>query len=248
MANRNEMINFCEEYLKVSDFSDDCKNGLQVEGVTEVNKIVTGVTFSQKLLEKAVEKQADMIMVHHGLFNKAMGEPVQIKGFVRNRLKMLLENNINLAGFHLPLDAHPEIGNNISLARLFELNDLEAFDIGFMGYLPEETDFDKFNRQVKEKLNTDTYAIPAGSSKCRRVAVCSGGASPRFLSAAEQGADTYISGDVRENVVREIEETGINFINAGHYNTEKMGIYNLGELIKKKFGVETEFVDIPCDI
>lgn len=248
MANRNEIINFCEEYLKVSDFSDGCKNGLQVEGKTEVNKIVTGVSFSQKLIEAALEKGADMIMVHHGLFTGHMGEPVQVKGFVRERLKMLLSSDINLAGFHLPLDAHPEIGNNISLARLFELSDLEGFDIGFIGYLPEETDFDRFNQQVRDRLSADTYAIPAGPSKCRRVAVCSGGASPRFSLAAEAGADTYISGDIRESEVRAIEETGINFINAWHYNTEKRGIYNLGEMLKEEFDIEAEFVDIPCDI
>lgn len=248
MPNRNKIIQFCEEYLKVSDFNDGCKNGLQVEGKKEITKIVTGVTFSQKLLEKAVEKQADMIMVHHGLFSGQLGDPVQIKGFTKERLKKLLQHDINLAGFHLPLDAHPEIGNNISLARLFGLSDLEGFDIGFIGTLPEEMDFEQLNEQVKSKLDTDTYTIPAGSEKCRRVAVCSGGASPRFLLAAEAGADTYISGDIRENAVREIEETGINFINAWHYNTEKLGVYNLGELLKEKFDIEVEFVDIPCDI
>jgi dinuclear metal center YbgI/SA1388 family protein len=248
MPNRKQIIQFCEEYLKVADFSDYCKNGLQVEGRPEVNKIITGVSFSKELVEKAIEKQADMILVHHGLFGNHLGEPVQIKGFMRGRLKLLLGNDINLAGFHLPLDAHPEIGNNISLARQFGLNDLEEFDIGFIGELPEETDFTELDRRVKEKLDTDTYTIQAGPAKCRRVAVCSGGASPRFQLAAEQGADTYISGDIRESEVRAMEETGINFINAGHYNTEKLGIYNLGELLKEKFNIEAEFIDIPCDV
>lgn len=248
MANRNNIIQFCEDYLKTVDFDDGCKNGLQVEGRKEVNKIVTGVTFSQKLLEKAIEKQADMILVHHGLFNDQIGQPAQIKGFVKERLKKLLENDINLAGFHLPLDAHPEIGNNISLVREFGLENLKEFDIGFIGTPKEGLEFQELVKRVEEKLRTDTYIIQAGPEQCRRVAVCSGGASPRFSLAAEMGADTYISGDVRENVVREIEETGINFINAWHYNTEKLGIYNLGELLKEKFGVEVEFVDIPCDV
>jgi dinuclear metal center YbgI/SA1388 family protein len=248
MSNRNKIIQFCEEYLKVADFKDYCKNGLQVEGKPEVNKIVTGVSFSVRLIEKALEKQADMILVHHGLFNNQLGEPAQIKGFMRSRLKLLLQNDINLAGFHLPLDAHPEIGNNISLARQFELSNLKEFNIGFIGELPEETDFTELDRRVKEKLNTDTYTIQAGPAKCRRLAVCSGGASPDFQLAAEQGADTYISGDIRESGVRAMEETGINFINAGHYNTEKSGIYNLGELLKEKFNIEAEFIDIPCDI
>ena len=248
MADRNNIIQFCEDYLKTADFEDGCKNGLQVEGKSEVNKIVTGVTFSQKLVEKAIEKQADMILVHHGLFNDQVGEPVQIKGYVRERLKKLLENNINLAGFHLPLDAHPEIGNNISLVREFGLEDLSKFEIGYIGEIKEGMEFDQLVQMVESKLDTNAYTIPAGPQESQRVAVLSGGSSPYFQAAAEQGADTFIGGDVRESVVRAIEETGINFINARHYNTEKLGIYNLGELLKEKFGVEAEFVDIPCDI
>lgn len=248
MPDRNKIIKFCEEYLKVADFSDGCVNGLQVEGKQEVGKIITGVTFSQKLLEQAVEKQADMIMVHHGLFGKHIGELPQIKGFIKGRLKNLLGNDINLAGFHLPLDAHPEIGNNISLAKKLGLRNLKEFDIGFIGELEEPVNFNDFSQTVKEKLNSNIYTINAGPEKAHKVGVVSGGASPEFKAAAEQGADTYISGDIRESEVRAIEETGINFINAGHYNTEKLGIYNLGELLKNKFNIEVEFIDIPCDV
>ncbi len=248
MSDRNKIIQFLEDYLKVVDFSDGCKNGLQVEGREEVERIVTGVTFSQKLLEKAIEKQADMIMVHHGLFGKQVGDPPQLKGFIKNRLKTLFQYDINLAGFHLPLDAHPKIGNNVSLAQEFGVKNLEEFDIGFIGELEEPMDFNNFSQKVKEKLKTDIYTINVGPDKVYKVGIISGDSSPNFKVAAEQGADTYISGDIRESEVRAIEETGINFINAGHYNTEKLGIYNLGELIKEKFNVEVEFVDIPCNI
>lgn len=232
----------------MDDFDDGCKNGLQVEGKEEVAKIITGVSFSKKLVEKAIEKGADMIMVHHGLFGNHLGTPPQIEGFMKDRLKMLLENNISLAGFHLPLDAHPEIGNNISLAKKFGLENIKEFDIGFIGELEEPINFSDFAQTVKKELDSNIYTINAGPEKTHKVGVISGGASPDFKAAAGQGADTYISGDIRESEVRAIEETGINFINAGHYNTEKLGIYNLGELIKEKFNIEVEFIDIPCDV
>ncbi len=249
MASRDGIIKFCEDYLRVSEFSDGCKNGLQVEGKEEVKKIVTGVSLSQELIEKALEKGADMIMVHHGLNNsRIMEEAVQIKGFTRRRLKALLTHDLNLAGFHLPLDAHPEIGNNISLAREFGLKNISSFDIGFIGSLEAPLKFQDFVSQVKEKLKTSVYTISAGPDHSHRVAIISGGASPRFESALEQGADTYISGDIREGDVRAMEESGINFINAWHYNTERLGVFNLGNLVAEKFGIEVEFVDIPCDV
>lgn len=249
MASRDKIIQFCEEYLKVNEFQDMCKNGLQVEGKEEVKKVITGVSLSQQLIEKALEKKADMIMVHHGLFNsKIMDEVVQIKGFTKNRLKLLLSNDINLVGFHLPLDVHPEIGNNISLAKKFGLINVKPFDLGFIGNLETAMNFQEFASLVARELDSKIYTLPAGPTDSYKIAIISGGACSSFEIAAEQGADTYITGDVREGEVRAIEETGINFINAWHYNTEKLGIYNLGNLVAEKFGVTVEFVDIPCDI
>lgn len=248
MENRDEIIKFCGEYLKVKDFQDFCINGLQVEGEKEVKKIVTGVSLSQKLIQEALKKEAQMIMVHHGVFGNQLGNPPQIKGYLKGRLELLLENNINLAGFHLPLDAHPEIGNNVILAKKFGLSDLKPFDIGFVGELENEMDFNEFVNIVNNKLETDSYVIPGGAKNVKKVGVISGGSSPDFLEALEMGADTFVSGEVKEFVVRAVEESGINFINAGHYNTEKDGIYNLGELIKKELGIEHEFIDIPCDV
>ncbi len=249
MANRDRIIQFCENYLSVSQFQDGCKNGLQVEGKEEVKKIVTGVSLSQQLINKALEREADMIMVHHGLNNSnLMEEEVQIKGFVKDRLKKILSHDLNLAGFHLPLDAHPEIGNNISLAKEFGLKNLSALDIGFVGELDKPMKFSEFASLVADRLKGEVYTIASGPERSHKVAVISGGASPMFGRAAEKGADTYITGDVREGVVRAIEETGINFINAWHYNTEKLGIYNLGNLVAREFDIEVEFVDVPCEI
>jgi dinuclear metal center YbgI/SA1388 family protein len=249
-----KIIKFSEEYLNTKNFQDYCHNGLQVEGAPEISKIITGVSFSQKLIEEAIKRKAQMIIVHHGIFKNNIPELPEIKGILKNRLKLLLENNINLVGFHLPLDAHPIIGNNISLINLLNLKKLKTLnspqygDIGFIGEYGQALDFKDFVDLVNKKLNTDSYYIPAGPKKVKKVGIISGGASPDFVFAAEQGVDTYICGDAREEIVRAVEETKINFINAGHYNTERLGVMNLGKLIQKKFKIAVEFVEVPNDI
>lgn len=248
MAELNKIVKFCEDYLKVDDFKDYCINGMQIEGSTEVGKIITGVSFSEILIKEAIAKNADMVIVHHGLFIEPIGSPPKISGYTRNRLKLLLQNDISLLGFHLPLDAHPVIGNNVSLCKLFDIKNAKPFDVGFYGELEEAIEFDKFTDMVSERLDSDLVTMSEGPTKVKNVGIISGGASPSFEKAAELGLDTFICGDIREGVVRGIEEVGINFINAGHYNTEKLGVQNLGELIAKEFKVDVEFIDIPCDI
>jgi dinuclear metal center YbgI/SA1388 family protein len=247
-ANRDAIVKFCEQYLKVEAFQDFCKNGLQVEGCDRVAQIVTGVSFSHRLIEAAIQRKAQMIIVHHGIFGNPFGNPPVIKGFIRNRLKLLLVHDISLCGFHLPLDAHPAIGNNISLCRLLGVAKTKPFGVGFIGELSKPVDFKTWLKTVEQKLGVHAYALAAGPAKSRRVAIISGGASPEFKMAAELGADTFLCGDIREEHVRSMEETGINFINAGHYNTEKLGIQNLGKLIAGKFKISVEYVDIPCSI
>lgn len=247
-VDRDKIIKFCEDYLQVTKFSDYCHNGLQVEGEQPISKIVTGVSLSQKLIKAAIDKKAQMIIVHHGFFKNSIGQPPIIKGYIKGRLKMALEHNINIAGFHLPLDAHPTIGNNISLCKLLGIKKVVPFDVGFIGELSSPINFADFFKNVDRKLNTNSYCLSAGPKKVKRIGVVSGGASPDFFQAIELGADTFLCGDVREDVVRAVEESGINFINAGHYNTEKLGIQNLGNLIAKKFKIKVEFVDIPCEI
>ncbi len=251
---RDKIIKFCEEYLEVGKFKDGCHNGLQVEGVEDVKKIVSGVTLSQKLIEKAIEKDAQMIMVHHGFFGKHFGDEPRIVRSIKGRLKMLLSQDINVAGFHLPLDAHGEIGNNASLLRLLGLEKKEVIsckhfgDVGFVGEFENDMDFKEFVKLVDEKLDTKSYAIQGGLLKVKRVGVIGGSAQDEYVTALELGADTYLTGDIKEHNVRAVEEDGINFINAGHYNTEKLGIQNLGDLVAEKFGVDVEFIDIPCEI
>ncbi|MDO8260471.1 MAG: Nif3-like dinuclear metal center hexameric protein [Candidatus Magasanikbacteria bacterium] len=247
-ADRKLIVKFCEEYLKVKDFEDYCVNGMQVEGKDKVKKIVTGVSFSQELIEAAIVKNADMIIVHHGIFIYPIGKPPVIKGNMRNRLKLLLENDINLLGFHLPLDAHPVIGNNISLCNLFGVKKVKPFAVGFCGELEKPMDFKKFSEMVAKKLEVKLFTMNEGAEKVKRVGIISGGSSSRVETLDDFGIDTFICGDIKEDVVWSIKETKINFINAGHYNTEKLGVQNLGKLIAKKFKVDVEFIDIPCEV
>ena len=149
---RQKIVKFCEDYLKVKDFEDYCVNGLQVEGKDEISKIITGVSLSQKLIQEAINKKADMIMVHHGIFINMIGNPPSVRGVVKNRIKTLLENDINLCGFHLPLDAHSKIGNNISLCKLLEVKKPELVYVGYIGELEKEKDFDLFVKEVNQKL------------------------------------------------------------------------------------------------
>jgi dinuclear metal center YbgI/SA1388 family protein len=247
-ANRDAIVKFCEQYLNVEKCQDFCKNGLQVEGCEKVERIVTGVSFSLRLVEAAVKTKSQMVIVHHGIFNNHFDNPPVIKGFNRDRLKLLLSNDISLCGFHLPLDVHPLIGNNISLCRLLGVAKAKPFEVGFIGELSKPVDFKIWLKTVEQKLGAKAFAIAAGPAKCRKIAIISGAASQGYVMAAELGADTYICGNIREEQVRSIEETGINFINAGHYNTEKLGVQNLGRLIAKQFKVSVEFIDIPCSI
>ncbi len=247
-VDRDKIIQFCEKYLKVKNFEDKCINGLQVEGAEKINKIISGVSFSEQLVKVAIKTKARMLLVHHGLFNKYISHPIQIEGIIKNRLKLLLENDINLCGFHLPLDAHPQIGNNISLCKLFGLINTRPFYVGFIGELKPAMLLSEFIKMVNEKLQTQSTFIAGGPKTVRKIGVISGAASPEFSLAKKLGADTYLSGDIREELFWEVKETKINYVNGWHYNTEKLGIKNLGKLISKKFKISVEFIDIPNEI
>ncbi len=247
-VDRDKIVKFCEEHLKVKNFTDYCVNGLQVEGSKKISKIITGVSFSKRLIESAIRKKAQMIIVHHGLFGDQIDKPPQLKGYLKNRLKLLLPYEINLAGFHLPLDAHPLIGNNISLCKLLGVNHTKPLDVGFIGRFKKEISFTDLVNLVNKKLSVVAYVIPVGPKKVKSIGIISGGAAKDFQQAAELGADVFLCGEIRESIVEAVKESKINFINAGHYNTEKLGIQNLGKLISKKFKISVEFVDIPNEI
>ena len=247
-ASRNEIISFCCTFLNVTGFQDYCVNGMQVEGSMRVSRIVTGVSLSEKLIEETIARKAEMLVVHHGIFGNVIPNPPVFRGHWRKRLALLFENNITLCGFHLPLDAHSKIGNNISLCALLGVRNVRPLDVGFIGTLTRAETLKHFVDRVNKSLQTDSIVIDGGSKHIRRIAVISGGASGHFQQAADAGADTFLCGDMPEWNVRAIEETGINVINAGHYNTEKLGVQNLGKLISRKFGIPVEYVDVPCEV
>lgn len=171
---RDKIINFLNNYLQVEKFEDHCVNGLQVEGKNEVKKIITGVSFNLELIAKAIDKKADMILVHHGIFGK---EFFQLKGFKKERVKDLLTNNISLAGYHLPLDAHPVVGNNILLIKKLGLKVVEKMDIGWFGQYQKPIAFTDFVEKVDQLLKTKSYVLPAGKKQIKTVGIISGGAS-----------------------------------------------------------------------
>lgn len=245
MVDRDQILNYLNEFLKVQEFDDYCINGLQVEGKAEIKKVICAVSVSQRLFSQAVKRNADLIIVHHGLFWRSDPSPFFITGLLKNRLALLLKNDINLAGYHLPLDAHPKIGNNAQIMKRLNLTPIKPVDVGFLGELKTETDRDGFINLVNAKIDTEAQIFNFGRSKIRRVLVVSGGGSRLYPMALENKVDVFISGEIKENVVRELEESGLNYINAGHYNTEKFGIQALCQQIANQFNLNCEFIDIP---
>ena len=245
MALRNEIIKYLNDLVQVSEFDDYCVNGLQVEGKKEIEKIVLGVSVSKRFFEEAIQNNADMIIVHHGLFWKSDPSPMRLTGIMRERLALLIKNDINLLGYHLPLDAHPEFGNNAQIMKRLQLETLAPVDVGFLGQPSSPISLKEFSNLVNDRLETSAQVFPYGPTTVQRVFVMSGGSSRYYDMAAAVGADTFVAGEIKENIVRELEEIGLNFIHAGHYNTEKFGIQALGQVISERFKIPCQFIDIP---
>ncbi len=245
---RNELTGFLDRLLKIDEFTDLGPNGLQVEGREDVNKIVTGVSASVELFEKAIEKKADAVIVHHGLIWNF--ERPLYRGGYKKRVKLLLENEINLYGYHLPLDAHESIGNNIGIARLLELQDIEPFGeykgqfVGFKGRLDGIDEKEMFTI-IQQRINKKALFFPYGPSKINHVGVISGGAQKEVQQAVLQDLDMFITGEVSEHTLHLVKEEGLHFVAAGHHATERFGIKALGNLLKEKFNIDVEYVEIP---
>ncbi|MBD3226529.1 MAG: Nif3-like dinuclear metal center hexameric protein [Caldithrix sp.] len=248
MMQRDELVNYLHTYLHTADFSDLCPNGLQVEGRHQVKHIVTGVSACVELFEKAVQKKADAVLVHHGIIWN-FERPVY-KGGYKKRVKMLLENDINLLGYHLPLDAHPEVGNNAQIANILNMDTIEPFGemkgqyIGFKGTVADYTADTLFAR-IRDNINSHALIFPFGPERIRHIGVISGGAQKEVKQAVLQGLDAFITGEVSEHIMHYVKEEGIHFISAGHHASERVGIIALGRHLQEKFDVQVEFIDIP---
>ncbi|GAB6189487.1 Nif3-like dinuclear metal center hexameric protein [Marinitoga arctica] len=244
MANIFEIENFLNNLLEVDKFNDFCFNGIQIEGKHNVNKVAVGVSFNKRFLDEALKINADMLFVHHGIFGKDF---FKIRGYFKKRIENLIKYNITLMGYHLPLDAHIEYGNNAQIAKKIGLKKFDPFDVGIIGEYDEKISFEQFHTLLKNTFKRDDMVIYKNSDFIKKVAIISGGAS-YALENLEGKVDTFITGEVKEHIRNIAEEMGINYINAGHYVTETFGVKAITELLEKKFNLETIFIDIYNEI
>lgn len=249
MILRDDLVRACDTLLDAPSFKDYTVNGLQVAGRDEVRRVMSGVTACQALLDEAVAWGADLLLVHHGYFWK--NEPIPITGIKQRRIRTLLLNDINLLAYHLPLDAHAELGNNAELARRlgFQVEGCADGELGqglvWVGSLSEPASPMSLAHHVGERLEREPLLVEApGNGEIRRVAWCTGGAQDMITQAWEAGADAFISGEISERTTHLARELGIHYLAAGHHATERYGVQALGAWLARGFGIEHRFVDI----
>lgn len=248
MAKLQDIIQWCDQTLKSPEFKDYAPNGLQIEGKTEVRKILAAVTASQDAIDAAIRENADLLLVHHGYFWK--GEAYPITGMRGKRIKSLIQHDISLLAYHLPLDSHPSLGNNAAIADLLKLERIEALDpserhpIGNIGYLNQPMPVEEFKTFVSEKLKFDVTHLPADKNMIEKVGFCTGGAQDFIVKAAEQGCDAYISGEVSERTFYEAKELDVHYFACGHHATERYGVQRLGQAISEQFDIEYVYFEL----
>ncbi len=248
MIERDALLDYLSELLGVSDYQDYAPNGLQVEGRNDIARLMTGVTACRALVEAAIEWQADAILVHHGYFWR--GEDVAITGMKRRRLKLLLDHDINLLAYHLPLDGHPELGNNAQLARRLGIRVEGRLDedgrpsLLYHGRLDPPLTVDELAARLEGALHHPPLPIAAGDGLIATVGWCTGAAQGMIERAAAAGLDAYISGEISEPTVHVARELGIHYFAAGHHATERGGVEALGEHLAARFGITHRFVEI----
>ncbi|MFG6443118.1 Nif3-like dinuclear metal center hexameric protein [Roseateles sp. LKC17W] len=245
MTDRAALERQLNQWLEPTRFKDYGPNGLQVEGRAEVNRLVCGVTASLALIDAAIAAQADAILVHHGLFWR--GQDGRVTGWMKQRLARLIQHDISLFAYHLPLDAHPELGNNAQLGRRLGWMADGRFgdqDLGFTAAV-EPTTLAAVSAQLRTLTGRDVTAVKGDGRPLRRVAWCSGGAQGYFESAIAAGADVFITGEISEPQAHYARETGVAFIAAGHHATERYGVQGVGERVAAELGLEVRFIDVP---
>lgn len=255
-----ELTQFCDDYLSAGAFKDYAPNGLQVDGGRAVQRIITGVTACEALIDAAIAANADTIMVHHGYFWK--GEPAPITGMKGRRIRKLMQHGISMIGYHLPLDAHPVVGNNAKLAEMLDMNitgalyPSESHPVGNIATcIPQNAD--SLIAQITKALgrtplhisanyaHVNSNAITKGNDKLiERVGICTGGAQDMIEQAAVMGCDAFISGEISERTTHIARELGIDYFACGHHATERGGIQALGDIIAQQFGLPVTFIDI----
>lgn len=248
MSTLREIASYTDALLEIQKFSDYCPNGLQVEGRQDLRTLISGVTASQALLDAAVEANADAVLVHHGYFWR--GESPALIGMKRRRIKTLLDNDVSLLAYHLPLDAHLLYGNNATLARElgFRVDGVAdsgpAKDILFYGELTKALVANDLRDLIAARLGGSPLLIEASARPVKSIAWCTGGAQGYIDEAAKLGVDAYLSGEISEQTTHSARENGVHFIAAGHHITERYGVAALGNHLAEKFGIAHQFIDI----
>lgn len=250
MALITALVDDLDDLLQPSGFEDYGPNGLQVPGTTKIERVATGVSASVELFERAAGAGAQLVLVHHGLFWDF--QPTGLSRRELGRLRVLLEHDLNLAAYHLPLDAHPEVGNNALLARALGCNAHEGFGehrgrrIGRLGTFNEPVPVEELVVRVRTVCGEREPLLQgAGPASVRRIAIVSGSAADTLDAAIAAGADALLTGEPRERVMADAREAGIHFIAAGHYATETHGVRALGDRLAERFGIEHVFLDVP---
>lgn len=246
-----ELISYMDDYLKVNEISDVSINGLQIEGKKEVKKVCLGVDSSLEIFKETSKRKADLILVHHGLI---WGGLKSIRGLVKERISYLLENGISLYAAHLPLDMHPEVGNNIGLIKILNLSEPEPFGayhgvkIGFKGKYEKMKSIKEVSKTLERALPAKVESFNFGPDKIKSVGIVSGGGGSAFEDCIKEEIDLFITGEPSHTIYHIAKEAGINLIFAGHYATEKLGVMALGKNIEDKYKIKTEFIDIPTGL
>lgn len=248
MLQTTDLAQYLEEFLNVRAFKDYCHNGLQLQGKHSITKIVSGVSANLELIDAAIASNADAILVHHGLFWK--GDELQLVEPIRGRVKSLLENDINLLAYHLPLDCHLDIGNNAGMGKLLEVQDVQSVHIDNIPNLLWHGTIEtcsglEFANLLQRKLGQKPIHINSSKTdKITKISWCTGAAQDYILNAKALGVDAFITGEISERTVHLAKELEVDFFAAGHHATEKSGIKNLGEHLARQFSLEHIFIDI----
>jgi dinuclear metal center YbgI/SA1388 family protein len=249
MVARDELVRHLDTLLEISLFEDYCPNGLQVEGRPEIRSVVTGVTSSLALIEEAVRRRADAIVVHHGIFWDGVS-PI-LRGSMKKRVRALLDAELNLLAYHLPLDRHVDVGNNAPALRALGGVDLEPFathggqPIGWRGRLERPVAAAELLARVEAFYGARATAFMAGPATIRTLGVVSGGGQKDAAKAVAAGLDCFITGEISEPNLHIAQEEGLNHISIGHHASERVGPRELGAYLARTFGVSAEFVDVP---
>jgi dinuclear metal center YbgI/SA1388 family protein len=243
MAQRDEIIRYANELLEIHRFPEYGTPGLQVLGADEVTKIACGVSSSVELFERAAAAGAQLVIVHHGMFWR--NEPVWIDRRQRGRLQALFSAGLNLAAYHLALDAHPELGNNAQLAKALGVEIERPFgEVGQGGRLAEPVGIEKFAVRIGQVLAREPLVFPNGPERIERVAICSGGSGGEVIRAAHEGYDLYLTGEPEEPSLQYSRELGMHFVAGGHDATERPGVQALSQRLADHFGLDWEFVPV----